>query len=70
MRTWVAALLGVLLGALVQPTPNPKAQAYGSREIGVHVGKMNGTASDGMIPGSQVVGFSCVPDACYLASKD
>jgi hypothetical protein len=70
MKIWVAVLIGFLLGVLSQLMPNLQAQ-IGLRQIGIHVRKFEANASDGMVPGSQVVGFSC-PDTtrCYIATRD
>ena len=81
MKIWAAVLVGFLLGAFLQPIPSIKAQVY-PHEMGVHVRYMAGTLgadgkihTDAMIPGSQVVGFVCLPaeknvPQCYFASKD
>jgi hypothetical protein len=69
MKTWMAVLIGFLLGAFLQSLPNLRAQSS-TREIGIHVRKFRENASDGMVPGSQVVRFSCLESGCFVATKD
>ncbi len=69
MKTWMAVLIGFLLGAFFQTPPNLRAQ-IGMQQIGIHVRKFRENTSDGMVPGSQVVGFSCLDSGCFIATKD
>ena len=80
MKIWAAVLIGFLLGASLQPIPNLKAQ-ISQHAMGVHARHMTVagrgaslTNADANMPGSQIVGFSCVVEGdqteCYFASKD
>jgi hypothetical protein len=74
MKIWAAVLVGFLLGTFLQPIPSLKAQVSGAHQIGIHIRHMADIHGDGMVPGSQVVGVSCVRESdttsCYIATRD